>query len=143
MAESILASVGGHRFRAFSAGCPPSGPVDEYVLDFLSEHRMPVDGLRPKTLDSFLSADAPRMDFIITLCEEAASSEQLADWPGDPFIANWNIRSDERRADSDEAHRDNFWTLMRRIKIFTSLPHGKFSRRLLEQRALTLEANYL
>ena len=142
MAESILKSVGAGRFHAFSAGCLPKVSVDHDVLDFLAKHRMPVADLRPKALDNFLAPGAPRMDFIITLCD-AADAEQLSEWPGEPFIAHWNIQGDERGAGSDAAQRDSFWTLMRRIKIFTSLPHGKLSRRLLEQRALTLEASYL
>jgi arsenate reductase len=139
MAESILTSVGAARFHAFSAGCLRKAPVDPYVLDFLAQHYMPVADLWSKTLDSFRSAQAPRMDFIITLCE-AAASEQFSEWPGEPFIAHWNV---ETAKDADVALRDSFWTLMRRIKILTSLPHGKLNRRLLERRALTLQPSYL
>jgi len=142
MAESILTSVGAARFHSFSAGALRKAPVDPYVLDFLAQHHMPVAGLWSKTLDNFRSPAAPRMDFIITLCD-AAASEQFSEWPGEPFIAHWNVKTDARGADSDEALRDNFWTLMRRIKIFTSLPHGKLNRRLLERRALTLQASHL
>jgi len=121
MAESILASVGAPRFRAYSAGIECRG----------CGHRLP--------LDEFRSASAPRMDFIITLSE--AAMHELADWPGEPFIAHWNVRADG--AEGDESHRDQFWTLMRRIKIFTSLPHGEINKRTLERRALTLEPSYL
>jgi arsenate reductase len=143
MAESILTSVGAGRFHAYSAGCSRKAPANHYVIDFLAEHHMPVIGLGPKTLEGFLSPEAPRMDFIITLSGDAATSERLAEWPGEPFIAHWNIQHDERAADSAATQRDNFWTLMRRIKILASLPHGKLSRRRLQQRALTLEASYL
>ena len=142
MAESILASVGAARFHAFSAGSLRQAPPNPYVLDFLAHHHMPVAGLRSKTLDNFRSPGSPRMDFIITLCD-GATNQPLSDWPGDPFIAHWNVATDDATGDAEDALRDSFWTLMRRIKIFTSLPHGKLNRRLLERRALTLQPSYL
>jgi arsenate reductase len=142
MAESILKSVGAARFHAFSAGSLRNAPVNSDVLDFLAQHHMPVSDLCSKTLDNFRATGAPRMDFIITLCD-AAASEQFPEWPGDPFIAHWNVQTGDAGVDREDALRDSFWTLLRRIKIFTSLPHGKLSRRLLERRALTLEPSYL
>ena len=139
MAESILKSVAPGRFGAFSAGCFPKASVNHYVIDFLAKHHLPVAGLRTKALEDFRSSVAVRAHFIITLCD-VASGEHFSDWPGEPFIAHWNIQSDD--GDTDEALRDSFWTLMRRIKIFASLPQGKLSRRLLQQRALTLEPSY-
>src|SRR4051812_6255751 len=127
MAESILRSVGAARFHAYSAGTARNEHVDPQILDFLGQHRLPVNGLWSKTLDHFRIPGAPQMDFIITLCDVAAS-ERFSEWPGHPFVAHWNL---EMSKDADDALRDNFWTLMRRIKIFTSLPHGKLSRRLL------------
>jgi arsenate reductase len=142
MAESILTSVGTARFHAFSAGALRTAPVNPQVVDFLAQHHLPVAGLSSKTIDSFRLRGAPRMDFIITLCD-AAASESFSEWPGDPFIAHWNVATGDAAVDADDALRDSFWTLMRRIKIFTSLPHGKLNRRLLERRALTLEPSYL
>ena len=139
MAESILASVGAPRFRAYSAGVACKGAANSDVLDFLAGHHLPVASLRAKPLEEFRAETAPRMDFIITLCETAAQG--LADWPGEPFVAHWNVRADG--AESDESHRDQFWTLMRRIKIFTSLPHGGINKRALQRRALTLQPSYL
>ncbi len=136
IAESILTSVGSPRFRAFSAGACAAHPE---VLDLLAGYNLPVANLRGKPLDEFRAANAPRMDFIITLCERAA--QELGDWPGEPFIAHWNIRAEG--VESEEAHRDQFWTLMRRIKIFTSLPHGEINKRTLQRRALTLQPSYL
>jgi arsenate reductase len=141
MAESILKSVAPGRFGAFSAGCFPKASLNPDALDFLAKHHMPVAQLSPKRLEEFRESGASRMDFIITLCDVAAS-EPFSDWPGDPFIAHWNVQTEDR-GDADEALRDSFWTLMRRIKIFASLPQGKLSRRLLQQRALTLEPSYL
>jgi protein-tyrosine-phosphatase len=139
MAESILASVGAPRFRAYSAGIACKGPANSDVLDLLAGHRMAVSSLRAKPLEEFRSAAAPRMDFIITLCD--APAHDLADWPGEPFIAHWNVRADG--ADGDESHRDQFWTLMRRMKTFTGRRVGEINKRTLERRALTLQPSYL
>ena len=136
IAESILTSVGAPRFRAFSAGACTAKPD---VLDVLAGYNLPIANLRGKPLDEFRASGAPRMDFIITLCEAAA--HELADWPGDPFIAHWNIRAEGLQ--TEEAYRDQFWTLMRRIKIFTSLPHGEINKRTLQRRVLTLQPSYL
>src|SRR5438477_7103345 len=92
MAESILASVGAPRFHAYSAGIACKAPANPDVLDFLAGHRLAVSSLRAKPLEEFRSAAAPRMDFIITLCATAA--HELADWPGEPFVAHWKIRAD-------------------------------------------------
>src|SRR5438132_34230 len=72
MAESILRSVGGARFNAFSAGTARSGAVSPDLFEFLAQHHLPVVGLWSKTVDHFRLPDAPRMDFIITLCDVAA-----------------------------------------------------------------------
>ena len=141
MAEAILSAVAPGRFGAFSAGCYPSGSLNNYAVEFLARHHMPVTRARAKSLEQLRRHGAPRMDFIITLCDVAAG-EQFAEWPGDPFVAHWSV-DDAGTADADGALRNAFWTLMRRIKIFASLPQGKLSRRLLERRALRLEPSYL
>lgn len=141
MAEAILRAVAPNRFRAFSAGCFPNGAVNADVLDFLQSHHIPVLNLQAKSLHAFRHSPDARVDLIITLCDSAAD-EDLSGWPGQPFVAHWNVDEDAA-AEADEALRNNFWTLMRRIKLFTSLPHGKLSRRRLEQRALRLEPSYL
>jgi protein-tyrosine-phosphatase len=138
IAESILRAVAPQRFGAYSAGCASRAAIDPEVLDFLAGHRMPVEGLRVKTLHELRAPAAPPMDFVITLSETAAR-EDFSGWPGRPFVAHWNICDQEIEAEL----RDYFWTLMRRIKIFASLPHGKLSRRTLERRALTLQPSYL
>ena len=138
MAESILRAVAPQRFGSFSAGCASRDAIDVEVLEFLASHRMPVDGLRAKTLEAFRAPSAPPMDFIITL-SAAAAKQDFSAWPGQPFVAQWNICDDL----ADAELRDYFWTLMRRIKIFASLPHGKLTRRTLERRVLTLQPSYL
>ena len=140
MAEAILRAVAPHRFLAHSAGCFPNGAINTDALDFLTRHHIPVGELRPKSLHAFRSSPEARVDFIITLAEVAAD-EDFAGWPGDPFVAHWTVQDDA--AEADDALRNSFWTLMRRIKMFTSLPHGKLSRRALERRAVSLEPSYL
>lgn len=142
MAEAILSSVAPGRFGAYSAGLFPGPVMHPEASEFLHRHHLSVAPLRPKSLQAFRGVDAPRMDFIITLCDMAAD-EDFSAWPGEPFVAHWNIQDEYTTGDADEVVRDNFWTLMRRIKIFTSLPHGKLSRRLLEERALRLQPSHL
>lgn len=138
MAESILNALGNGRFHAYSAGRAPAQAASRAAIDFLAQHHMRVDGLRPKSVEGFRAGNATRMDFIITLGE---LDESFADWPGAPFVAHWNVPDD---CDVREAtQRDAFWTLMRRIKIFASLPQGSLNRRVLERRAITLQPSYL
>ena len=141
MAESILATLGDGRFRAYSAGCAPASAASRRVLEFLSRHHMHTAGLQPKTLAT-LRREAPPMDFIITL-SDAAADESFADWPGPPFIAHWEVHDDDADISSEATQRHVFWTLWRRIKIFASLPQGMLNRRALERRAVTLQASYL
>lgn len=139
MAESILRAVAASRFGAYSAGCASRATIDAEVLEFLEDHHMPIGGLHAKTLRDFRGPSAPKMDFVITL-SDAAARQDFADWPGRPFVAHWTICDED---DTQAELRDYFWTLMRRIKIFASLPHDKLSRRALERRALTLQPSYL
>jgi protein-tyrosine-phosphatase len=142
MAESILATIGQGRFTAYSAGFVPGVAADPEVIEFLAGHHMRTSGLHAKGLQHFLASGAPRMDFIITLGDVPANDD-FADWPGTPFVAHWNVPDEEDENAADATHRDNFWTLMRRIKIFTSLPQGTLNRRVLQRRALELRPSYL
>ena len=141
MAEAILRAVAPDRFSAYSAGCFPNGVINPQAIDFLSSHHIPVEGLRAKSLHAFRISSETKIDFVITL-SDAAAGEDFSRWPGNPFVAHWNV-DDASATEADEALRNNFWTLMRRIKIFTSLPQGRLSRRRLEQRAVRLEPGYL
>jgi protein-tyrosine-phosphatase len=141
MAESILDALGAGRFRAYSAGYAPARMPNRRVMEFLARHHMRIDGLAAKALEPLRTLDAPRMDFIITLAD--INVELFADWPGAPFIAHWKILDAHHDLRHEATLRDVFWTLMRRIKIFARLPQGSPNRRLLERRALTLEASYL
>ena len=88
MAESILRSVGAARFEAYSAGAVRDGSIDPDVLDFLAQHRLPVSGLWSKKLDHFLLPGAPHIDFIITLCDTAAS-QRFSDFSDDTPESNY------------------------------------------------------
>jgi protein-tyrosine-phosphatase len=142
MAESLLNSLGSGRFRAYSAGCALARAPSDEVIDFLRQHHMHISGLRAKALGEFRGRTAPRMDFIITLCD-AAADENYADWPDAPFIAHWNVLEQGDDPASESAQRQAFWTLWRRIKVFAALPQGALNRRVLERRALTLQPSYL
>ena len=128
VAESILRSLAGSRFKPFSAGIAPAPAIGLSVLDFLRTRLLPTDALRPKSLRTF---QASRLDFVITLCPAA---EQLLpeDWIGDPVVAHWGIEEKDLW--------DAFWVLQRRIKIFTSLPHGSAPRHTIERRVQAMPA---
>src|SRR5258708_874563 len=89
LAESILRSVGGPRFGCYSGGVRPAPFVHPLVLDFLRERRLPVSGLRAKSIGELLAADSPRLDFVITLSDLA--EEAPTAWGGDPMLAHWNV----------------------------------------------------
>ncbi len=112
-----------------------SGTASAGVLAFLRERDLPVDGLRSKGLRELTQPEGPSFDFVITLSEVAAEAIGERRVSGDPVIAHWHLDTDEVGSEpSVWAIRDAYWLLSRRIKIFTSLPHGKASRRLLENR---------
>lgn len=140
IAESVLRACGHGRFRAWSAGCLSSGTASAGVLAFLRERELPVDGLRSKGLRELTWTEGPSFAFVITLSELAAATARERPFSGDPVIAHWHLDTDE---DGNEpsvwAIRDSFWVLSRRIKIFTSLPHGKTTRLALEKRLHALE----
>jgi arsenate reductase len=140
IAESVLRACGHGRFRAWSAGCLSSGPASASVLAFLRERELPVDGLRSKSLHELTRPEGPSFAFVITLSELAAAAVRERRFSGDPVIAHWQLDTDEDGSEpSVWAIRDSFWVLSRRIKIFTSLPHGKTTRLALEKRLHALE----
>src|SRR5262245_3204218 len=142
IAESILRTSGRGRFHAHSAGCLSASSVTPGITAFLRERLLPVEGLRSKGLRELTGAEGPSFAFVITLSElaEAASSE--INFRGDPVIAHWHLDNEDEgeREPSVWALRDSYWILSRRIKIFTSLPHGKASRHVLENRLHALES---
>ena len=141
MAESILRQVGAGRFRAFSAGSHPAGRVNPFALALLERNRMPTDGLRSKNWDEFATPDAPRLDFVFTVCDNAAG-EVCPVWPGQPMTAHWGIPDPAAIEGSDDARREAFAeasrTLLARIRIFASLPLDKLDRLSLQRKMVEL-----
>jgi len=131
MAESILRQVGAGRFGAFSAGSHPAGRVNPFALELLTRNRMPTDGLRSKHWDEFAKPHAPRLDFVFTVCDNAAG-EVCPVWPGQTMTAHWGIPDPATVEGSDEDKRKAFAEasriLLNRIRIFTDLPLSKLDR---------------
>jgi arsenate reductase len=125
MAEAILNRKGRPNFTAFSAGSHPSGLVHPEALKQIELSRASTEDLRSKSWDEFAKPDAPRMDFVFTVCDNAAK-EICPLWPGQPITAHWGLADPAAVKGSAEqverAFRDAFMTLDRRITLFLSLP---------------------
>jgi arsenate reductase len=125
LAESILAKDGAGRFRAFSAGSQPKGGVNPFALKVLQSFDYPAKGFRSKSWEEFASPDAPVMDFVFTVCDNAAG-EACPIWPGRPVTAHWGV-PDPAAAEGDERERRAAFqaaarTLRRRIERLDALP---------------------
>lgn len=131
LAEAILAQVGRNRFTAFSAGSHPSGKVNPLVLEYLQSVRLPTEGMRSKAWDEFARPGAPQLDFVITVCDQAAG-ETCPVWPGQPITAHWGVEDPARHMDDPEKARavirEVARLLQRRIEIFVNLPLAKLDR---------------
>lgn len=125
LAECILNRLGQGRFQAFSAGSQPAGKVNPYALELLTQESYSVDGLRSKSWDEFSGPNAPSLDFIITVCGNAAG-EVCPVWPGHPATAHWGVPDPAAVTESPEAARDAFQSayakLKSRIELFIALP---------------------
>lgn len=128
MAEVLLNHMGQGRFRAYSAGSHPAGQVNPYALELLERQRLPVQGLRSKSWDEFAQPGAPQLDFVFTVCDNAAG-EVCPLWPGQPVSAHWGIPDPAAVQGSEEEKRrafaEAFRLLHRRIALFLSLPLEK------------------
>jgi arsenate reductase len=137
IAESILRQVGVGRFSAFSAGSHPTGIVNPFALEYLAANRMPIDGLRSKSWSEFGEPGAPRLDFVFTVCDNAAG-EVCPVWPGQPITAHWGVPDPAAVAGSAEDKRRAFAetgrVLLNRLRLFTSLPLAKLERLTIKQR---------
>ena len=124
MAEALLDHWDKGRFKAYSAGSFPKGAVDPLALDMLEKAHLPTRGLRSKSWDEFAKPGAPQMDFVFTVCDQAAG-EACPIWPGNPMTAHWGVPDPaavEGAADMKRrAFRDAYVMLETRIKLFTSL----------------------
>jgi arsenate reductase (thioredoxin) len=125
MAEAILNHKGNRSFAAYSAGSHASGIVRPEALKQLELAHMPIDGLRSKNWDEFLRAGAPKMNFVFTVCDNAAKAV-CPIWPGQPMTAHWGVADPAEVNGTPEqierAFRDAFMLLDRRINLFLSLP---------------------
>jgi len=124
LAEAILNREGRGRFKAFSAGSHPKGQVHPMALETLDEMGFETKGYRSKPWDEFAVEGAPRLDFVFTVCDNAAG-ETCPTWPGQPMTAHWGIEDPAAVVDDElqrRAFRDSFFALQRRIGLFLSLP---------------------
>ena len=125
LAESILRKEGVGRFRAFSAGSQPKGAVNSFALKVLDAFHYPTDGLRSKSWGEFATSDAPKMDFVFTVCDSAAG-EACAVWPGQPLTAHWGIEDpaavEGGEIEKERAFYEAFRFMRNRINAFIALP---------------------
>jgi protein-tyrosine-phosphatase len=137
LAEAILNAEGKGKFKAYSAGSFPKGEVNPFAVKLLSSLNLPVDDKRSKSWDEFAKPGAPVMDFVFTVCDDAAG-EVCPVWPGQPVTAHWGMPDpaavDGNEATRMQAFRDTFRMLMNRIRIFTVLPFDKLDRLKLKSR---------
>jgi protein-tyrosine-phosphatase len=137
LSEAILNQHGQGRFQAFSAGSHPTGRVNPFALELLARMKLPTEGLRSKSWDEFATPGAPALDFVFTVCDNAAG-EVCPYWPGQPMTAHWGIPDPAAVEGSDiaktDAFRDAFRVLERRISLFTSLPIASLDRLSLSQK---------
>lgn len=139
MAEVLLNRLGFPNFAAYSAGSHPTGRVNPYAVQQLENARLPVSGLRSKSWDEFAKPGAPHLDFVFTVCDNAAR-EVCPVWPSQPVTAHWGVPDPATVTGSAEqiarAFQDAFLTLERRIRLFVALPLDS-----LDQLALKKELN--
>ena len=125
LAEAILNFKGKPNFTAYSAGSHPTGIVRPEALQQLQRAHIPTDGLRSKSWEQFSKPESPKLDFVITVCDNAAN-EVCPKWPGQPVTAHWGIPDPAAvtgsLVDTERAFRDAFFVLERRISLFLCLP---------------------
>jgi arsenate reductase len=131
IAESLLNQLGGGKFRAYSAGSHPAGFVNPKALELLERNRFRTGELRSKNWDEFAKPDAPQMDFVLTVCDNAAG-EVCPVWPGQPMSAHWGVPDPAAvqgtPAQVEKAFTDAFMVLQRRITLFLNLPIEKLAK---------------
>jgi arsenate reductase (thioredoxin) len=137
IAEAAMNRLGMGRFKGFSAGSQPRGEVHPYALDLLQRLNYDTSGLRSKSWEEFAKPDAPKLDFVFTVCDDAAN-EVCPVWPGQPMTAHWGV-PDPSRAQGNEAERrfafaDTHRMLYHRIGIFVNLPMASLDALSLQHR---------
>lgn len=136
LAEAYLNAAGEGRFVAYSAGSHPAGKVNPFAIALLKQHGMPVGGLRSKNWDELAREDAPRLDLVVTVCDNAAA-EVCPVWPGRPISAHWGVPDPAAVTGSDDDKRkafaEAFGTLKARIDRLLALPAEKIDRATLQE----------
>jgi arsenate reductase len=137
IAECVMNRLGAGRFKAYSAGSQPSGRVHPYAMELLQRLNYDTSGLRSKSWEEFTVPDAPELDFVFTVCDDAAN-EVCPVWSGQPMTAHWGL-ADPSRAEGNEAERrfafaDTHRMLNQRVSIFTNLPLASLDRLTLRHR---------
>lgn len=129
MAERLMEHWGKDRFRAFSAGSHPAGIVNPLALQLLAKVRLPTEGLRSKSWNEFAAPGAPNLDFVFTVCDDAAG-EVCPVWPGKPVTAHWGVPDPAAVTGPKrmQAFREAYRLLENRIKVFASLPLEKLDQ---------------
>lgn len=136
MAEGLLNSAGRGGFVAYSAGSQPRGELHPLALATLAKLRLPTDGYRSKSWNEFATANAPQMDFVFTVCDNAAG-EICPVWPGQPMTAHWGVPDPSLVQGDDEQRAKAFWNsatmLKRRIDLMLALPLASLDRLTLQR----------
>jgi arsenate reductase len=136
-AEAILNNIGAEKFKAYSAGSQPKGKINPHTLALLKRLDYPTEGLKSKSWDEFTQPGAPVFDFVFTVCDNAAN-EVCPVWPGQPMTAHWGVpdpaavTGDEKAV--EDAFRQAFAILQRRIELFANLPVKTLGRMSLQKR---------
>jgi len=137
LAEAYLNAAGRGRFIAYSAGSHPTGKVNPFALELIEKNRFPGAGLRSKSWDQFSKPGAPKLDFVFTVCDNAAG-EVCPLWPGQPISAHWGIADPAAVGGSEHDKRRAFLRafteLSTRINLFLSLPLDKLDRLVLQKK---------
>lgn len=136
MAEALMNHVGRGRFKACSAGSHPTGKVNPLALETLAAVQLPIEGYRSKNWDEFSGPDAVAMDFVITVCDNAAG-EVCPMWPGQPMTAHWGVPDPAAYEGPDESKAKEFMKaalmLRRRIELMVALPLDDLSKMAIER----------
>jgi arsenate reductase len=135
--EAILNKIGGGKFKAYSAGSDPKGEVNPHTLALLNRLGFPTDNLRSKSWNEFAQPGSPDLDFVFTVCDNAAN-EVCPAWPGQPMTAHWGVPDPAAVTGSEiaieAAFRETLMTLQRRIELFASLPVKSLDRMSLKKK---------
>ena len=136
MAEALFNTLGKGRFIAYSAGSQPAGKVNPFAIEQVAAIHYSTEGLRSKSWNEFAQVDAPKMDFVITVCDNAAG-EVCPVWPGQPISAHWGFEDPAAVEGSDEEKRKAFEKIFRqiltRVQLFVNLPMGILDQSSLKQ----------